>query len=140
MRRSKGWAMPQKGRGSAKPRRSKKTTPEEIAAFYEKLRTGTAAEKLQATAKYFGLSAEAAKRRLRFWWPGSKYVQEFAPYDRASQRWDMPTDKLLESLNKHETIAATARALKTTPITLKKALERKGVVQRWVQTNGGGRR
>jgi len=112
--------------------RKHRATPEEIAQFYEKLRTGTPDEKLNATAKHHGKSSNAVKNQLRFWWPGSKFLKEFGEEASNRRRWDMPTDQLLKALNEHGSIVKTAKALKTTPITLSKALDRKNIVQEWV--------
>jgi hypothetical protein len=120
-------------KGSVIMARKRRATPEDIAQFYEKLRTGTPEEKLNATAKYYGRPANTIRNQLRFWWPGSKFLKEFGNGEGSNRRrWEMPTDQLLKALNKHRSIVKTATALKTTPITLSKALERKNIVQEWV--------
>ena len=77
------------------------------------------------------------KNHIKFWWPGAKYLKEFGSVDGSNRRrWDMPTDHLLKVLNEHENVAKTAKALKTTPITLTKALECKSIDQVWVVRKG----
>jgi transcriptional regulator with GAF, ATPase, and Fis domain len=112
----------------------KRATPQEVAEFYEKMRSGTPEERLQAAAKYFKKSPTTIKANLKFWWPGPRFMKEF-PAGRQtanSRQWDIPTDKLLKALNSNGSVQKTARALKTTPITLKKCMDRKGITQEWV--------
>jgi len=117
--------------------KKRRATPEEIAEFYEKLRSGTPDERLAATAKYFGKTLSVVKNQIKFWWPGQRYLKEFGNGDGGNRRrWDMPTDQLLKALNENGSVVKTARAVKTTPITLTKALERKGLTQEWVVRKG----
>lgn len=113
----------------------KKASPEEIAEHFDSLprAAGTSEERLKATAKYFKVKPETVQKHLKFWWPGKKYLSEFRNGDPGSRiRWDRPTQELLATLNKHETVAGAAKALKTTAITLTKALERHSIIKRWV--------
>ena len=113
--------------------KKRRATPGEIAEFYEKLHSGTPEERLAATAKYYGKTVNVVKNQIKFWWPGAKYLREFGKGDSPNRRrWDMPTDQLLKVLNENGSVAGTAKALKTTAITLSKALERKNIVQVWV--------
>jgi len=113
--------------------KKKRATPQEIAEFYEKLRSGTPEERLVATAKYYGKSISVVKGHIKFWWPGARFLKEFGNGDGTNRRrWDMPTDALLKALNENGSVVRTAKALKTTPITLTKALERKNIMQEWV--------
>jgi len=117
--------------------KKRRATPEEIAEFYEKLRSGTPDERLAATAKYYGKSTSVVRNHIKFWWPGQKYLKEFGNGDNNNRRrWDMPTDQLLKALNENGSVVRTAKALKTTSITLSKALERKGLTQEWVVRRG----
>lgn len=111
-----------------------KASEEEIVAHFESLPkgAGTAEERVQATAKYFKIKPEKVKKYLKFWWPGKKYLMEFGEKRNGRVRWDRSTEELLAAMNKHGTIAGAAKALKTTSITLSKALERHGIIQRWV--------
>lgn len=116
---------------------AKRASVEEVAKFYEELRGGandTQADKLKATAKYFGIKPTTVKNHLKFWWPGQKYLKEFAADGRrgGKAKWDRPIKELVDALNKHQTVAATAKALKTTPITLTKRIKEKEIAQVWV--------
>jgi hypothetical protein len=113
-----------------------RSTPEEVAAFYEKLGSGTPEERLSVTAKYYGRTVTGIQKQIRFWWPGAKYLKEFGNGQGNQRRWDMPTDQLLKALNEHRSMVKTAKALKTTPITLAKALTRKNINHVWVVRMG----
>jgi transcriptional regulator with GAF, ATPase, and Fis domain len=72
-------------------------------------------------------------KHLRFWWPGAKYQAEFGNGDEARGRrrkeWDPKT--VLDALNECKSVQKAARKLKTTPITLTKAIERHGIQVEW---------
>jgi len=52
-------------------------------------------------------------------------------YSTGSKR-DRPTDELAKVMNQQGNVARAAKALKTTSITLTKALRRHGIEQKWV--------
>ena len=76
------------------------------------------------------------QKHLKFWWPGRKYLKEFGEKTRSRARWDRPAEELLAALNRHKTVAGAAKALKTTSITLSKALQRHQIVQKWTVEKG----
>ena len=94
---------------------------------------GTAEERVAATAKYFKVKPATVKNHLKFWWPGAKYLKEFETNGRSGRiKWDRPTDELVKTMNQHGNVARAAKALKTTSITLTKALRRHKIEQKWV--------
>lgn len=109
---------------------------EEIVEHFDSLprAAGTADERIAATARYFKVKPETVKKHLKFWWPGKKYLKEFGDQPNGRIRWDRPTEELLTVMNKHGSVAAAAKALRTTSITLTKALARHGIQQRWMVT------
>jgi len=113
----------------------KKRTPgEEIVEHFDSLpkSAGTPEERVAATARYFKVKPATVQKHLKFWWPGKKYLKEFAKDRNGGRaRWDRPTEELLATLNRHRTLAGAAKALKTTSITLSKALQRHQIVQKW---------
>ena len=117
----------------------RRATGEEIADhFYSLPRgAGTTEERLKATAKYFGVTPATVQKHLKFWWPGKKYVKEFEAEASTRLKWDRPTEVLLEAMQKYKSVAQASKALKTTAITLNKALERHGIVQVWVVQKKG---
>lgn len=118
----------------------KRASGEEIAEHFDSLprSAGTTEERLKATAKYFKVKPEAVQKHLKFWWPGKKYLQEFESQPSRRVRWDRPSDELLAAMNRHGSVAGAAKALKTTSLTLTKALKRHGIVQKWVSTRQEG--
>lgn len=86
---------------------------------------------MAATARYFKVKPETVHRHLKFWWPGKLYLKEFGEEPR-KPKWDRPTAELLKVMNDEASVARAAKALKTTAVTLTKALERHRIVQRWV--------
>lgn len=114
-------------------------TGEEIAEHFDSLPrgAGTAEERLKATAKYFGVKPDTVQKHLKFWWPGKKYLKEFEASAPSRLKWDRPTEVLLEAMEKHRSVAKASQALKTTAITLNKALDRHGIVQQWVLVKKG---
>ena len=111
----------------------KRATGEEIAEHFASLPlgAGSAADRVAATARYFKVKPETVHRHLKFWWPGKMYLKEFGEELR-KPKWDRPTGELLKVLNDEASVARAAKALKTTAVTLTKALERHRIVQRWV--------
>ena len=107
---------------------------EEIVEHFDSLpkAAGTAEARAKATAKYFKIKPETVLKHLKFWWPGKKYLKEFGDEQNGRVRWDRPTDELLATLNKFGTVAGAARALKTTSITLTKAIQRHRITQKWI--------
>jgi len=118
-----------------------RATGEEIVEHFDSLPrgAGTVEQRVAATAKYFRIRPETVKKHLKFWWPGKKYLKEFEEEKNSRVKWDRPTEVLVEVMNKHGNVARAAKALKTTSITLTKALARHGVTQKWVVENGGPR-
>ena len=112
----------------------KRASGEEIVTHFDSLpkAAGSAEERVAATAKYFKIKPKTVKKHLRFWWPGKKYLREFEQEEKTRVRWDRPTNDLLEAMNRHGSVARAAKALKTTPVTLVKALQRHQIEQRWV--------
>ncbi len=112
----------------------KRASGEEIVEHFDSLprAAGSAAERMAATAKYFKVKPETVEKHLKFWWPGKKYMKEFEPEERTRVRWDRPTNDLMEAMNRHGSVAKAAKALKTTPVTLAKVLQRHQIEQRWV--------
>jgi molybdenum-dependent DNA-binding transcriptional regulator ModE len=47
-------------------------------------------------------------------------------------KWDRPTQEILKALNDEGSIAKAAKSLKTTTVTLTKAIQRHHIIQRWV--------
>jgi DNA invertase Pin-like site-specific DNA recombinase len=116
--------------------KKRRATSEEVAKFFDKMprSAGSLEARVKAVAKYFGIRSETVIRHLRFWWPGEKFLAEFDLNEGGGRRkWDMPAEEIVKALNQNKTVAKTAKALKTTPITLTKALERKGIERIWVQ-------
>lgn len=111
-----------------------KKKAEEVVRHFDSLpkSAGTSEERVAATAKYFKIKPLTVKNHLKFWWPRAKFLKEFDGENQDKRRWDRPTKELMETLNKHGTISKTAKALKTTPMTLSKALDRHGIEQEWV--------
>jgi transcriptional regulator with GAF, ATPase, and Fis domain len=107
---------------------------EEIVEHFDSLpkAAGSAEERVAATAKYFKVKSATVEKHLKFWWPGKKYLKEFEREERIRVRWDRPTNDLMEAMNRHGSVAKAAKALKTTPVTLAKALQRHQIEQRWV--------
>jgi hypothetical protein len=118
----------------------KRASIEEIVEHFESLprAAGTPDERVAATARYFKVKPEAVKRHLKFWWPGKKFLKEFG-VGNGRIKWDRPTGELLEALNRYGSVSAAAKSLGTTPITLTKAIERHGIVQRWMEGESGAR-
>ena len=117
---------------------------EEIAEHFDSLPhgAGSAEARIAATARYFKIKPEAVHRHLKFWWPGQKYLKEFGGA-RSRIKWDRPTAVILKALNDEGSVARAAKVLQTTSVTLAKAIERHGIVQRWVagdETEVGKRR
>jgi transcriptional regulator with GAF, ATPase, and Fis domain len=115
--------------------RKKVATIEEIADHFDSLprAAGTAEERVAATAKYFKVKPATVKNHIKFWWPGAKYLKEFESEKRNGRvKWDRPTDELVKVMNREGNVARAAKALKTTSMTLAKALSRHGIEQRWV--------
>ena len=112
----------------------RRATGEEIAEHFDSLPRGAGSteERLKATAKYFGVKPDTVQKHLKFWWPGKKYLKEFETETRSRTKWDRSTEELLAAMTKHKSVAQASKALKTTAITLNKALERHGIVQEWV--------
>jgi transcriptional regulator with GAF, ATPase, and Fis domain len=112
----------------------RRASGEEIVAHFDSLpkAAGGADERVAATAKYFRVKPETVKKHLKFWWPGKKYMKEFEEEKKIRVRWDRPTNDLLEAMNRHGSVAKAAKSLKTTPVTLTKALERHQIEQRWI--------
>ena len=98
---------------------------------------GSTEERVKATARYFNVKPGTVHKHLKFWWPGKKYLKEFGENTTNRVRWDRPTEKLLAAVTRHGSVAGAARALKTTPITLTKALQRHHIVQTWVLEKPG---
>ena len=111
-----------------------KASGEEMVAHFESLpkSAGSAEERLQATARYFKIKPETLKKHLRFWWPGKKYLKEFGEGTNGRVRWDRSTEELLAAMERYGSVARAAKALKTTSITLTKALRRHRITQKWV--------
>jgi len=115
--------------------RKKRASIEEIVEHFDSLprAAGTADERLAATAKYFKVKPTTVKNHLKFWWPGAKYLKEFeAENGNGRIKWDRPTDELVQVMNQQGNVARAAKALKTTSITLSKALRRHKIEQKWV--------
>jgi transcriptional regulator with GAF, ATPase, and Fis domain len=112
----------------------RRASAEDVVAHYGSLpqSAGSAEERLAATAKYFKIQPATVRQYLRFWWPGRKYMQEFGEDKRRRPRWDRSTEELLDAMNRYGNVAQAARALKTTSVTLTRALKRHGIVQKWV--------
>ena len=98
---------------------------------------GSTEERVKATARYFNVKPGTVHKHLKFWWPGKKYLKEFGENTNTRVRWDRPTEKLLAAVTRHGSVAGAAKALKTTPITLTKALQRHHIVQKWVLEKPG---
>ena len=111
----------------------KRAGGEEIVEHFDSLprAAGSAEERVTATAKYFKVKPATVQKHLKFWWPGKKYMKEFEQEERTRVRWDRPTSDLMEAMNRHGSVARAATALKTTPVTLAKALERHHIVHQW---------
>jgi len=116
----------------------KRATGEEIVEHFDSLprAAGSAEDRVAATARYFKVTSETVLRHLKFWWPGKRYMKEFGEKKNGRIKWDRPTEVLLEMMNKHGSVAGAAKALNTTSITLNKALQRHGIVQKWVVEKG----
>ena len=112
----------------------KRASGEEIVAHFDSYpkAAGNAEKRVAVTAKYFKIKPETVKKHLRFWWPGKKYLKEFEQKEKTRVYWDRPTNDLLEAMNRHGSVAKAAKALKTTPMTLAKALQRHQIEHRWV--------
>lgn len=112
----------------------KKRVGEEIVEHFDSYprAAGSAEERVVATAKYFKVKPATVKNHLRFWWPGKTYLKEFGDRTNGRVRWDRPTDDLVQAMNQHRSVAAAAKVLKTTSVTLTNALQRHGIVQKWV--------
>lgn len=112
------------------PRR--KAGKQEIAEHFLALRGGSSDEKLAATAKYFGRTPQTVQNIIKFWLSGPEYLRYFPDKrQRDKRRWHMPPTKVVETLNRQGSISKAAKALKTTPITLTKFMERERIVQIW---------
>ena len=107
---------------------------EEIAEHFDSLprSAGSADERVAATAKYFKVKPATVKNHLKFWWPGAKYLKEFETNGNSRIKWDRPTEELVKTMNQQGNVARAAKALKTTSITLTKALRRHKIEQKWV--------
>jgi hypothetical protein len=115
---------------------AKRINSQDVAEFYERLKKNQP-NKLAVTARRFEISESSVVRHIRFWWPGVKYQAEFGDdVGGGRPRWDIPDTELLNALNENGTIAKTAKVLQTTPVTLSKAVERKGIQQMWVRRSG----
>jgi transcriptional regulator with GAF, ATPase, and Fis domain len=114
--------------------RKTRASEEEIVAHFDSLHrgAGSAEERLAATATYFKMKPETVRKHLKFWWPGKQYLKEFGGRQNGRARWDRPTEELLAAMTKYGSVAPAAKALKTTSVTLAKALKRHGIEQRWV--------
>lgn len=114
--------------------RKQHPSAEEVVAHFESLgdTPGSAEARVSATAKYFRIDPKTVKRHLRFWWPGRKYMQEFKEDGKRQPRWDRPTAELLEVMNRYGNVTRAAKALKTTSVTLTRALRRHSITQKWV--------
>ena len=111
----------------------KRASGEEIVEHFDSLPkgAGSAEERVAATARYFKIKSDTVKKHLTFWWPGKKYLKEFEEEKKIRVRWDRPTDDLLDAMNRHRSVAKAAKVLKTTPVTLAKALERHHIEHQW---------
>ena len=111
----------------------KQASGEEIVEHFASLPkgAGSAEARVAATARYFQVKPETVHRHLKFWWPGKTYLKEFGT-QKSRVKWDRPTPEILKALNEEGSIAKAAKALKTTTVTLTKAIQRHHIIQRWV--------
>ena len=116
-----------------------KASGEEIAEHFDSLPRGAGSpeERVAATAKYFKVKPDTVMKHLKFWWPGKKYLKEFGEKPSSRVRWDRPTEELVEAMNRYGNVARAAKALKTTSVTLTKALARHHIEQRWMISENG---
>jgi len=117
--------------------KKKRASIEEIAEHFDSLprAAGSADERVAATARYFQVKPQTVKKHLQFWWPGAKYLKEFEGENGSGNgriKWDRPTNELVKVMNQQGNVARAAKALKTTSITLTKALRRHKIEQKWV--------
>ena len=116
----------------------KQATGEEIVEHFASLPkgAGSAEARVIATARYFQVKPETVHRHLKFWWPGKTYLKEFGT-QKSRVKWDRPTQEILKALNDEGSIAKAAKSLKTTTVTLTKAIQRHHIIQRWVVEKDG---
>ena len=112
----------------------RRSSSEEIAEHFDSYpdSAGSTEERVKATARYFKVKPETVIKHLKFWWPGKKYLKEFEAEQPTRVRWDRPTKELLAAVTRHGSVTGAAKELKTTSVTLTKALQRHHIVQRWV--------